>query len=217
VGLLVAVLLTLSCSPSTTVRGQLSTTSTGGGAVSEADVEVMLLEVTEAFESEWARTAAAFASERARAQLAADEAEIARNRTSADRSAASAAWLSVLLQRDDVDWSAYDRAAERQKAAVDPLLQAAHQRRVALSRLVDIARRYCQEAWGLVQSSQSYRARTDASGRFEFAGVTAARYILAAQVRLGEGEVHWFIRGSPGPNAPLTVDLTPANAGWPFS
>jgi hypothetical protein len=217
-GLFVTALLALACSASATVSGQVSAGSPSGLGGPEADVEVMLLNATEAFEGEWSRLVTSFASERALALLAADEAEAARGRAAADRSAASAAGLHVLLQRDDdVDWGAYDRDTERHRAAVERLLKAAQQRREAQSRLVEITRRYRREAWDLIRSHQIYRARTDASGRFAFERVAPGRYVLASRVPRGEGAIYWFIRVNPAPRSSLTVDLAPANAGWPFS
>jgi hypothetical protein len=215
--LLVASMLAAACSESASVSGHVRVTLPSGDVKSGGHLEVFLLRATTALEAEWTRAVASFTADRAGALAAVQEAEGAQVGARADQSSAALAWLSALLQKEDVDWRAYDQAAERRTAATERLLAAGRRGRDARSRLEKIASRYRQEAWDIIQIHQTQRAGTDVNGRFEFKGTAPGRYVLASRFPAVEPDVYWFVPLEVRPRGEHTADLTSKNARWPFS
>lgn len=214
--LLVVSMLASACSESASVSGHLHITLPSGDVKPGVQLEVFLLRATTALETEWTREVASFTADRAGARASAQEAEATQVRARADQSSAASAGLSALLQKDDVDWRAYDQAAERQRAAMEQLLAAGRQGRDARSRWEKIASQYRQKAWDIIQMHQTQRARTDVNGRFEFKVTAPGRYVLASRFPAVEPDVYWFVPLEVRPRGEHTADLTSRNARWPF-
>jgi hypothetical protein len=216
-GIVVVSVLTMACSGSADLSGHVSVATKPGDVERGAELEVILLNATDALEGEWKRAVDAFNADRARTLAAAAEAEAAEARARADQASASSARLNALLMRDSIDWQAYDQAARRQSAALEQSLKAERRRREARSQLEGIASRYRREAWDLIKKYKTRLVRTDVSGRFVFKEAAPGRYFLASRARVPGREIYWFIPLELSPRVTHTTDLTVNNAGWPFS
>ena len=210
-------LLTIACSTPADLSGDLSVAGKSGEVQRGADVEVILLRATDAFEAEWSRAVNAFQAGRARVVAAAREAEGVQAEAQADRATASQSALGLLQSKDEVDWKAYDQANQRQTAALERAIRAGRRGREAQVQLERLMPRHRSDAWDIIRQHQTRAVRTDAAGRFEFGGTAPGRYFLASYFRVAGIDLYWFIPVELKPGVKQVTDLTSGNAGWPFS
>lgn len=201
--------VTVGCSRGN-VSGSLYGVTIGGEAKRGADVEIVLVNRTEAIARKLRDLEAAFTRELGPAKAAHEEAE--RRASSAPRSDYAYGDLSIAAA------AARGASSRSSSAALD-----------AARELARIRGQYNHQARAILSEAKAASARTDVNGAFEFKDVKPGQYLIFAEWAVARMQHTQYLGSYPVTDRiewmlPIDVvsgenkvQLSSSNSGWPFS
>jgi hypothetical protein len=175
-----------------------------------ADVQVILIAVTNAFQADWNRTIEPLLGERqqAEAELRTGMEAVVRAESERKRAVERAA------QTQAAGGPEYQQARAREDAAFEAATQAARAVSTARRRIAEVSSRTTSSLPEIMEKHTTRTVRTDVNGRYEVRGLPTGKFHVFARQRVFSTTVCSFVPVGVE-QAPQRVDLSPSNAGCP--